>query len=112
MWDRDKMPDPMGGKRLLDYDCKVSYKRDTIIKPRKIRKPDDIRPGTKKGKLDIEPIWVVEIMMPKKLIADIYTGYKAQEDIGTDPAVTPTIAPEIQPAEVGAEATQGTEDVA
>ena len=51
-------------------------------------------------------------MMPKKLIADIYTGYKAQEDIGTDPAVTPTIAPEIQPAEVGAEATQGTEDVA
>ena len=50
--------------------------------------------------------------MPKKLIADIYTGYKAQEDIGTDPAVTPTIAPEIQPAEEGAEATQGTEDVA
>ena len=39
-------------------------------------------------------------------------NYKAQEDIGTDPAVTPTIAPEIQPAEVGAEATQGTEDVA
>ena len=50
MWPREKMPDPMGGKRLLDYDCKVTYKKDSIIKPRKIRTPDDIRPGTKKGK--------------------------------------------------------------
>ena len=23
MWPRSQMPDPMGGKRLLDYDCKV-----------------------------------------------------------------------------------------
>ena len=29
MWPRDKMPDPMGGKRLLDYDCKVFYKKDS-----------------------------------------------------------------------------------
>ena len=70
----------MGGKRLLDYDCKVTYKKDKIIRPRKIRKPDDIRPGTKKGKLDTLPIWVVEIMMPKKLIADIYGGMKAMTD--------------------------------
>ena len=48
MWPRSKMPDPMGGKRLLDYDCKVNYQKTTLIKPRKIRKPDDIRPGTKK----------------------------------------------------------------
>ena len=86
MWDRDKMPDPMGGKRLLDYDCKVSYKRDTIIKPRKIRKPDDIRPGTKKGKLDQMPIWVVEIRMPKKLIRTIYSGYEAEQKFNVDPA--------------------------
>ena len=32
----------MGGKRLLDYDCKVTYKKDKLIKPRKIREPDDI----------------------------------------------------------------------
>ena len=114
MWDRQKMPDPMGGKRLLDYDCRVSYKKDLIIKPRKIRTPDDIRPGTKKGKLDTNPIWVVEIMMPKKLIADIYTGYKAQEDFGTEPANPPAIAPEatVQPAETGAEETAGTEELA
>jgi hypothetical protein len=78
MWPREEMPDPMGGKRLLDYDCKVRYKKSKLIKPRKIRKPGDIRPGSKKGKLDLNPIWLVEIQMPKKLIADIYTGYLEQ----------------------------------
>ena len=43
MWPRKDMPDPMGGKRLLDYDCKVRFSKDYIIKPRKIRKPDDVR---------------------------------------------------------------------
>lgn len=79
MWPREDMPDPMGGKRLLDYDCKVRYRKDYIIKPRKILKPDDVRPGTKKGKLDRHAVWVVEIDMPKKLIADIYGGYNEIE---------------------------------
>lgn len=107
MWPKDKMPDPMGGKRLLDYDCKVSYSRDKIIKPRKIREPGDIRPMTKKGKLDTHPIWVVEIMMPKKLIADIYSGYKSLNDYETDVGTAPSVAPpaETSEAEVGAEAT-------
>jgi len=43
-----------------------------MIKPRKIMEPDDIRPGTKKGKLDKHPIWIVEVRMPKKLLADLY----------------------------------------
>ena len=74
MWPRNDMPDPMGGKRLLDYDCKISYNKSEIIKPREIKKPDDIRPGTKKGKLDKIPVWTVTIQMPKKLIVDIYGG--------------------------------------
>ena len=93
MWPKDKMPDPMGGKRLLDYDCKVSYKKSHIVKPRKIEKPDDIRPGTKKGKLDRSPIWIVEIQMPKKLIADIYTGYM-QEIIEPANDQSPTLEPQ------------------
>ena len=98
-WDRKKMPDPMGGKRLLDYDCKISYQKSYLIKPRKIRKPDDMRPGTKKGKLDRHPIWIVSIMMPKKLIADIYGSYKEKWDWITDPA-TEAVAPEqSQPAD-------------
>ena len=74
MWPKDRMPDPMGGKRLLDYDCKVTYKKSSLLKPRKIRKPDDIRPMTKKGKLDREPIWLVNITMPKDLILNIYSS--------------------------------------
>jgi hypothetical protein len=101
MWPRDKMPDPMGGKRLVDYDCKVSYKKDYLVVARKIQKPDDIRPGTKKGKLDREPVWVVEIQMPKKLIIDILGGSK-MEDYITDPAKPTTgvpVTPAAQPAE-------------
>jgi len=104
-WPQDKMPDPMGGKRLLDYDCKVGYIKDYIIKPRKIRKPGDVRPGTKKGKLDRKPIWIVEIKMPKKLIADIWTGYQEQRDFDGE-AVTPEAASAApnpaQPADMAA----------
>ena len=97
MWDRANMPDPMGGKRLLDYDCKVFFGKDYVIKPRKIRKPDDIRPGSKKGKLDKHPIWLIKIQMPKKLIADIYGGTRAleAEDEGT-------VTDETQPADAAA----------
>lgn len=102
-WDRDKMPDPMGGKRLLDYDCKVGYKKTHIIKPRKIVEPGDMRPGTKKGKLDRHPIWVVEIQMPKKLIVDIYGGSVPQEQFQQEPATDMQPAPEeIQPADQAA----------
>jgi hypothetical protein len=79
MWPQEEMPDPMGGKRLTDYDCKVSYKKDYIIEPRKIEDPDDMRPGTKKGKLDRHAVWIVIIKMPKSLVADIYGGYLQQE---------------------------------
>lgn len=86
MWPRAKMPDPMGGKRLLDYDCKVSYQKTYVIVPRQIRKPDDIRPGTKKGKLDRHGVWIVEIQMPKKLIADIFTNTQDMEEFESSPA--------------------------
>lgn len=99
MWPRDKMPDPAGGKRLLDYDCKVGYKKDTILMPRKIRKPDDLRPGTKKGKLDRTPIWIVEIQMPKKLMADIFQASDDTEKFETQPAVEKPVEPEAQPAD-------------
>ena len=106
MWPKDKMPDPMGGKRLLDYDCKVSYKKSSLLKPRKIRKPDDIRPGSKKGKLDREPIWIVNITMPKDLILNIYSGYKEQLDFIKEPATAstqPAVDDVPQDAEVSAE---------
>ena len=100
MWPRDKMPDPAGGKRLLDYDCKITFEKTHLLKPRKIRKADDIRPGTKKGKLDRFPIWLVEIMMPKALIVDIYTGYQEQRDVDVTAATEDGAAPtDAQPAD-------------
>ena len=76
MWDYDKMPDPDGGKRLLDYDCTVQYIQTEITEPRPIRKPEDLRPGTKKGKLDSRPVWLVRISIPKSLISSIWVGYQ------------------------------------
>jgi len=103
MWPREQMPDPMGGKRLVDYDCKVNYKKDELLVPRKIKNPDDIRPGTKKGKLDRKPIWVVEIQMPKKLIAEIYTGWRESFTYDLEPATDPNMSAPAQPAEEAAD---------
>ena len=86
MWPREEMPDPMGGKRLTDYGCKVFFKKDVYIYPRKVLKQDDFRPGTKKGKLDQMPIWVVTIRMPKELIRTIYSGYEIEQDYNQEPA--------------------------
>jgi hypothetical protein len=110
MWPRKTMPDPMGGKRLLDYDCKVYMGKDEVIKPRKIRTSNDIRPGSKKGKLDKQPIWLVTIKMPKKLIADIYGGTKQIDDVDTDGAIPQgqpadaAMTPEVAPAGPATEA--------
>ena len=76
MWDKDKMPEPKGGMRLLEYGCKVQIGESQIARVRKIRTPDDIRPGTKKGKIDHDDIWMVKIKMPKRLMYNIDRGYK------------------------------------
>ncbi len=76
MWPEDRMPEPKGGQRLLDYGCKVEFGQDQFAKVRKIKTPDDIRPGTRKGKIDTQEVWLVRITMPKKLMADINRGYR------------------------------------
>ena len=74
MWPADEMPDPVGGKRLLDRGCKVTYAKDELLKPREIKSPGDYRPGTTKGKIDAHNIWVVNIKMPKELIGNFKHG--------------------------------------
>ena len=75
MWPKEQMPEPRGGMRLLEYGCKVQFAESRIAQVRKIKKPDDIRPGTKKGKIDHKDVWLVKIAMPKKLMHDIDRGY-------------------------------------
>lgn len=118
MWPKDKMPNPEAGKRLTEYGCSVKYKKDVLIKPRKIKKPDDIRPGTQKGKLDEHPIWVVEVTMPKKLMLDIFRGYHNQlmDDLGKNedtpelqaPPAGEALQQQQEPSAAPADATQGT----
>ena len=57
------------------------------MKPRKIKTPDDYRPGTTKGKIDAHDIWVVEIKMPKELIGNFKHG-KDEIERGDSPVET------------------------
>jgi hypothetical protein len=75
MWPYDQLPEPSGGKRLLEYGCRVQVAESKIASVRKIKTPDDIRPGTRKGKIDHKQIWMIKISMPKKLMSDINRGY-------------------------------------
>lgn len=75
MWPRKKMPEPLGAMRLIEYGCKVEIAEDHFATVRKIKKIEDIRPGTRKGKIDHEEVWLVKISMPKKLMNEITRGY-------------------------------------
>ena len=107
MWPRKDMPDPSGAERLLDYGCQVKYQKSSVLVPRKVYKPADFRPGTKKGKIDPHPIWIVEIIMPKKLMQDIFTGkelkdhMKYAESMRTQTTDNLTAPAEDQSADVG-----------
>jgi hypothetical protein len=79
LWPYKRMPNPEGAARLTDYGCEISYQKTHMMVPRKVHKPSDFRPGTKKGKIDAHPIWVVTISIPKKLMQDIYQGYKDKD---------------------------------
>ncbi len=80
MWDLDQMPDPRGAKRLYDFGCRVVYSKTRVLMPRKITDPEDFRLGTKKGKIDSYPVWVVSITMPKKLMQDVDIGRQNMDD--------------------------------
>lgn len=80
MWPKKMMPDPRGARRLLNFDCQISYQLKDIKIPIKITDPSDYRPGTKKARLIEKPVWLVTISMPKALMNDIRTGSIEMED--------------------------------
>ena len=108
MWPKDKMPEPAGGKRLLEYGCKVGYAETAIARVRKIESPDDIRPGTRKGKVDYDQIWMVKVKMPKRLMKNIDRGYTNLDRNKVSDLLTQNGIVTSQPEPV--EAQQGTED--
>lgn len=74
MWPYKMMPDPRGGERLLEYGIEIRYKKDQLAYPTKVKDPKDFKAGTKVPKLKHAPVWLVEIVMPKKLMQDITQG--------------------------------------
>lgn len=74
MWPYKLMPDPRGGERLVDYDCEVYYSKDILEYPVKVKTPDDYEPGTKMPKMGKKSVWLVTIVMPKKLMQEIQQG--------------------------------------
>lgn len=74
MWPYKLMPDPRGGEKLLDYGCYIRYKKSRLEYPVKVKTPDDFKPGTKFPRMASKPIWLVEIVMPKKLMREIHQG--------------------------------------
>ena len=74
MWPENLMPDPRGGRRLLPFDCEVKYKKVDMKIPIKVTEPSDYEAGTHIARLITKKVWLVEIVMPKNLIADIRTG--------------------------------------
>ena len=74
MWPYKKMPDPRGGQKLLDYGCSVRYKKDLLKFPMKVKSPNDFEAGSKMPKMQQVPVWLVEIVMPKKLMQEIHQG--------------------------------------
>lgn len=84
MWPEKLMPDPRGGRRLLPFDCEVSYRKVEMKIPVKIKDPSDYRPGTAKARIIEKPVWLVEIVMPKSLMSDIRTGSIEMEDQDID----------------------------
>jgi hypothetical protein len=74
MWPYKKMPDPRGAARLAEYECDITYKQDVFEHPQKVKTPNDFKPGTRVPKMVSSPIWLVEIVMPKKLMSDIQQG--------------------------------------
>lgn len=92
------MPDPEGAKRLLARQCMVEFRKDTLITPVKIRNFDDltvdIRPdGSQrfKTKTKSEPVWVVELKVPRKYVDEFSTAViEADEDSYVDTEDTNT----------------------
>lgn len=84
MWPHKRMPDPRGGERLLSYDCEVYYEKDMLEYPVKVKSPDDFEAGGKMPKMAKTPVWLVTIVMPKKLMQEINQGSLELENTTVD----------------------------
>lgn len=92
MWNKDEQPDYSACKRMKNNGLMIKKGTSYFVEPVKIKKPDDIRPGTKKGKLVRKPICIIGIKMPKSLMKSVYAGqdmFKKAEAEQAETAMAP-----------------------
>jgi hypothetical protein len=69
------MPDPDGALRLIKHGARVFFKKDTLLEPVKITRPEDLGPteprsGKRKPKMKKSDVWVVTIEMPRDFVSE------------------------------------------
>ncbi len=76
----NEMPDPEGAKRLMARGCLVSYEKDTLVTPKKVRGYSDINIETRadgtnryRAKPQSDPVWVVTVEMPRRYVDEFIT---------------------------------------
>ena len=92
MYKLDEMPDPAGAKRLMEKDCLVKYRKDTLISPIKVKTFDDVETDIRadgsvrhRAKTKSQPVWVVEIKMPRRYVDEFNSDIvEADEDSYVD----------------------------
>jgi hypothetical protein len=67
-YDYEKMPEPLGGMRLVEQGAKIDYELSYEIVPINVKKPQDIDPITKKPREEKKDIWLVHINIPRHFI--------------------------------------------
>ena len=73
MYPNKLMPDPNGANRLVNYDCKVNYRKAVYVTPVKIKTQDDFEineEGKRVPKMVKKGVWLIEITMPRRFIDD------------------------------------------
>jgi len=82
----EKMPDPVGGTRLIPHGTKVNFRQAHEQVPVEIKSPSDYKAGTRKPKMKRVKIWLVELQIPRKFVSNISQDIADMydEDVDTD----------------------------
>lgn len=109
MYKNTEMPDPAGAKRLMARGCLVSFEKDTLVTPRKVKSYNDIKIETRpdgntryRAKPQKEPVWVVTVEMPRRYVDEFSTDVvEADADSYVDTESLTTEAEIDQAAQLG-----------
>lgn len=81
MYPLKKMPEPIGAMRIKKIGGKVEMGKDIYEEPIRVYGPEDIKdPITKQAKLKKNPVWLVDIRVPRRIIDQEIEDYLSLKD--------------------------------